>query len=95
MLSLEDEKRRNAQVGKDGTLVRGVDDLTLTEAVAELSANGSTLGDLVDGLGYRLNVGVDPAIADDVVAVHVLDGLEGKHQYISSHRKCGGGRTPL
>jgi len=66
----------DVQVSKDGTLMRGVDDLTVTETVAELRTDGSTLGDLVDGLGHGLNVGVDSAIADDVVAVHILDGLE-------------------
>jgi len=50
-----------------------------TKAVMPLSSERSTLRHLVDSLGDRLDVGVDSTIADEIVAVNILDRLANIH----------------
>jgi len=81
-----------AQVGQDGSLVRRVNRVRgvgriRSEAMVPFSSESGTLGNLVDGGGHGLDIGVYTTIAYDVVAVHVLNRLEAEPVSMGSSLK--------
>ena len=79
--SLRCQVRKDLQVDHHWTLVRGVDGvgrvvrLSAFKSVVPLSGDLGTGGDVDDFLRHWLAIRVDPAVADDVVGVHIGNGL--------------------
>lgn len=73
----------NSQVSQDGSVVRRINGVGAVagvgtiEGMVPFSRDLSTGGNIDDGLGHGLVVGVNTTVTNDVVRVNIHDGLNG------------------